>query len=373
MKTAIRLRKGGLMFRGMTTTSLIAIVALAAVGCKTSAPVTRMAANSSAIEVLSTSDRRSAMTDPKQDSTVTGSVKSLTADTKKNPRDVTALLNLAQLQLAQAKYDEADETAKRALRHDLKNREAKKILAAVAIRKQNYDLAEIILNGIGGARLKDSQVLNMLAMIALNRSQNQEALGLFKMAMKVDPSDIAVRMNLGVMYLKYRQLGEASVQFERVLKVMPEHVDAKLHLAIVRASRGQSDVAIAMYNDVLSKKKNNPLALFNLAVVQKTKEEYDDAIENLKAYIKTDYARKSDNDQVFALIESIQTEKAAKGEKVSDEEIQSLAAKLKQGEGGNDPSRPKEKSTREATNVVAPSADEEESEDIKALEKELRP
>lgn len=372
MKSTQSLLIGGLMFRGINTT-LFAVLAVAVVGCKTSAPVTRVNSNNAAMEVLSTADRRSAMADPKQDSTVSSTVKTLASDTKKNPRNVTSLLNLAQLQLAQGKLTEAEETAKRALRHDLKNREAKKILAAVAIRNQNYDLAEIILNGIGGARLKDSQVLNMLAMIALNRNQNQEALGLFKLAMKVDPSDLAVRMNLGVMYLKYRQLGEASVQFERVLNVMPEHIDAKLHLAIVRASRGQADSAIAMYNDVLSRKKNNPLALFNLAVVQKTKEEYDDAIDNLKAYLKTGYARGSDNDQVFALIDSIQTEKTAKGEKVSDEEIQSLAAKLKQGEGGNDPSRPKEKSVREATNVVAPSVEDEDGEDIKALEKELRP
>lgn len=342
-------------------------------GCKTSAPSTRVTAHNQAVEVHSTADRRSAMTDPKQDSTVTGSVRTLTSDTKKNPKDVSALLNLAQLQLAQGKFNEADETAKRALRHDLKNREAKKILAAVAIREQKYDLAEIILNGIGGARNKDSQVLNMLAMIALQRNQNAEALNLFKTAMKLDPSDIAVRMNLGVMYLKYRQLGEASVQFERVLKIMPEHIDAKLHLAIVRASRGQHDVAVAMYNDVLARKKNNPLALFNLAVAQKSKEEYDDAIDNLKAYLKTGYARSSDNDQVFALIDSIQTEKAAKGEKVSDDEIQALAAKLKEGEGGNDPSRPKEKSTREANNIVQPQGDDEENDDVKALEKELRP
>ncbi len=361
------------MFRGIQKIALTVTVAILLTACKTSAPATRLTGHNEAIEVHSTSDRRSAMTDPKQDTTVGNTVKNLANATKKNPRDVTALLNLAQLQLAQGRLLEAEETAKRALRHDLKNREAKKVLAAVAIRNQNYDLAEIILNGIGGVRLKDSQVLNMLAMIALQRSQNQEALGLFKQAMKIDPSDIAVRMNLGVMYLKYRQLGEASVQFERVLKIMPEHIDAKLHLAIVRASRNQGDVAIAMYKDVLGRKKNNPLALFNLAVVQRTKEEYDDAIDNLKAYLKTGHARSSDNDQVFALIDSIQTEKTAKGEKVSDEEIQSLAAKLKQGEGGNDPSRPKEKSVREATNVVQPQLDDDYGDDIKALEKELAP
>ena len=63
-----------------------------------------------------------------------------------------------------------------------------------------------------------------------------------------------------------------------------------------------------------------------IAVLDKNKEEFDDALENLKAYLETTKGKTSDNQQVFALIDDIQKEKAARGDSMSDAEIQALAA-----------------------------------------------
>ena len=52
----------------------------------------------------------------------------------------------------------------------------------------------------------------------------------------------------------------------------------------------------------------------------------DDALDHLKLYVKNTHSKASDNDQVFALIGSIQRQQAAKGEKVSDEDLQSMVA-----------------------------------------------
>ena len=92
-----------------------------------------------------------------------------------------------------------------------------------------------------GSKSKDSDVLNIRALVELRNGNKALAKELFKRAIKIDPGNIAARMNLGVLLLKYRQIGGASVQFERVLKIMPHHQDARLHIAIIKASRVEID------------------------------------------------------------------------------------------------------------------------------------
>ncbi len=307
-----------------------AVVGLALVSgaCKTTTPAAQVDKVRGEITLPSSGDVRTALPDGSSQTDVRRSASALTRKTSGKSAESQDLLDLAQLQLVQGDMDGADASARRVLRMDTKSREARKTLAQVALRRSQIDLAEIFLNAIGGVDTKDSSVLNMLAMIELKRQNNARATALFKRALQVNPNDIAVRMNLGVMYLKYRQLGPASVQFERVVKVAPSHQDAKLHLAIIASARGENDKAEAIYKSILREKKDNPLALYNLAVLQKREGDYDDAIDSLKTYLRTAQGQSGSTDEVFALIDSINREKAAKGEEVSDREIQALAAKM---------------------------------------------
>jgi Flp pilus assembly protein TadD len=172
----------------------------------------------------------------------------------------------------------------------------------------------------------------MLAMIELRRNQPAYAMAIFKKALRLNPGDVAVRMNLGVMHLKYRQMGQASVHFERVLKVVPGHQDALMHMAVIKALRGDTAGARDTLKDILSSKKDNSLALFNLAVVERQAGEYDDALGYLKRYIQSARGRAAQAEEVFALIDSIQKQRSAKGDEVSDDEIQALAAGMAKSE-----------------------------------------
>jgi tetratricopeptide (TPR) repeat protein len=166
-----------------------------------------------------------------------------------------------------------------------------------------------------------------MAMIALQRNEPTRALALFKKALAVSPSNVAIRMNLGALYLTYRQVNAAAIQFERVLKDQPENLDAKFHLAIARTALGKPEFAAQVYDEVLDQKSDHPLALFNSALLEADRGDYKLASARLKEYLKTDHAKISNNKEVFALIEEIERGESAKGLPKSDEEIQKLAAK----------------------------------------------
>ncbi len=319
----------------LTMTLALAFTGLGVVqGCSTTGQVARVDKEKRRFELQSQDDTKSAMIMSDEATTKT-MVEKFEARIKANPRDLNALINLAQTELAIGRYEKAEAVCRDALRIDLKNEMAKKLLAQIYYRRGNLEMAKIILNGIDAANSKDSQILNLLGMIALRQNQPDFALHSFNEALKNNPSDISVRMNLGVLYVHYRQLGLAAVEFERVLKVMPEHPDANLHLAIIESNRGNLDRAEDLNKKVLSNVKSNPVAIYNLAVLEHRRKKFDKSLDYLKTYLDTEFAKKKNNQEVFAMIDRIRNEKEAlTGEKVSDDEIMKLAAKKGTGNSG---------------------------------------
>ena len=298
--------------------------------CATNGNLVRVDKEKRRFELQSQDDSKSAMI-ATDDSMTKDLISKLEDRIKENPRDIDAMINLAQAQLASTRFDKAEGACRDALKVDLKNEPARKILAQIYYRRGNLEMAQIILNGLDAINSKDSQVLNLLGMIALRQDKPEFALLSFQEALKHNPSDIAVRMNLGVLHVHYRQLGLAAIEFERILKVMPEHADANLNMAIIESSRGKLDQAEAINKKILGFSKNNPVAIFNLALIEEKRKNWDKALEYVKTYLDLDYAKKRNNQEAFALIDSIRVKKEASGERVSDKEIMSLAAKAQKG------------------------------------------
>jgi Tfp pilus assembly protein PilF len=198
-----------------------------------------------------------------------------------------AALNLAQILLIKGDLNKSEKTVRRVLIRDLNNKDAKIILADVFYRRDLVKMSKMILDSIDGSASLDSRVLNLLGLIELNKGDNHAALLLFKKALKNNPNDLAVRMNLGLSFLQYRQLKEAAVQFERVLAVMPEHPDANLHMATIYAVRGQWKKSVDIYEDVLSSNSSNSVALYNYASLLYDKKKYSRGLDVLNRYIDT--------------------------------------------------------------------------------------
>lgn len=280
------------------------------------------------IIISSPANQMSALPDGSKDKSLTKARERLEQMVKESPKDTRALVSLAQLQMAQDRLSEAEETGRKVLLIDTKNQGARKVLAQVAIRRENYDMALIFLSALGGEESKDSDVSNMLGIIALARGDNTEAVRLWKQALSINPGDISARMNMGVMYIKNRLFAQASTQFERILKVAPNHQDARLHLAIIETSRGKNAEALEVFKAILADDRDNTLALFNMAVAQRNLNQYDDAVASLKRYIKASPAKSTFTDEAFAMIDEINTIQTANNQKVSDEDLQSLAKDL---------------------------------------------
>jgi hypothetical protein len=75
----------------------------------------------------------------------------------------------------------------------------------------------------------------------------------------------------------------------------------------------------------LGRDKTNPIARYNLAVLQQRKGDYDEALENLKTYLKASKSKSKDTEEAFALIERIKELQARKGGSITDDEIHALA------------------------------------------------
>lgn len=299
--------------------------------CTTNGSLGHYDQKSREVVLQSSSDYRSALPKAKSRSDIQDSKRILKKGLSKNNRDINSMLNLSNIYLVEGELDKSEKMVRKALRVDLKNRAAKKIMAQIYLRRGNYDMATIILNGLDGEKSKDSEVLNMLALVAISEKRNSDALALFRRGLDLNPSNLAIRMNLGVLYVEYRQLAMAAAQFERILKIMPEHNDAKVHMAVILASRGDYKKAKSIYDEVLSRSKNNPLALFNLAVLETQNKNFAEAESLLKRYLNSKYAKKSGNDEIYSLLQEVESRRRIHANKISDEDIQSKAKKVNEG------------------------------------------
>lgn len=355
---------------------IICGIAVSAHGCKTMAPVAAIDKAKNEVVFVTTSDSRSAIPELAKDKGVRDARAALLTRFKANPNDVEATIDLARLAYVADRFQEAEGWAKRALRTDTKNQEARKILAMVALQRGQLDLSEVFLNSLGGFQSKDSAVLNLVGQLRLARGNNLEAADAFKRSLEINPSDVATRMNLGVLYLKHRQYNLAGVQFERVLVIMPKHDDAKIHLAMVDAYRGKYEAAIASLKDSLSRNPTSELILFNLASVERDAGKLDDAKDHLTQFLKVSKNKSEETELVAAMLEDIQRQQASDGRKVSDSEIVKLAAKLKPSKSNSRPESnevPVEllDETKPQKAISSPQ-EQRELNEVQALERELQ-
>jgi len=313
--------------------------------CKTLSPTVKVDRNEKKITLYSSSDKNSALADPRKSSAVQESAEVLQSKLKKEPDDVNVMLDLANIYLVQGKFTEAAATCRKALAYNLKNTNGRKLLGRIELESGNTEKAEIIFNGLGGATSKDADILNSLGIIALRRKQIPLAYEHFNRGIKASPDNVEIRMNLGTLYLHYRQIQPASIQFERVLQIIPDHADAMLHLGIAKATRGDFQNASEMYKKVLAIQDSNPIVRFNLAVAQKELGNLENALDNVKDFLKQkDLAQEKFKageqlrDEIENAIEKRRREEEEKNKK--KEEVQTLSAKTLRKEPEAKPGKP---------------------------------
>ncbi len=248
---------------------------------------------------------------------------------KKSPRDLNALLALARIKIILKDSNTAELLARRILAIDFRSRGAKIVMAHAAFMQKNFDGARAILRQLGGENAAESESLNLLATLHYQKGEERKAEGLYARAVKINPNDIAARMNLGILCLRGERLTQAEEQFAQVLKIKPSHADALAHMGVVQAQRGQTSQAIEYYKNAKSENPASEVASYNLALAQKRSGDYENAVETLEDMLKVKSLSLAGHDAALAQLELIRNAASATSN-LSGAEVDKIIADAKQ-------------------------------------------
>ena len=130
------------------------------VGCKTTASsVVNVDQNRGQLSLYSSGDQRTTLTGAQKQEQATKIESTLKQELHDQRDDIPSLISLAEVEVSLKQLDAAEKNCHSILRKDQGNKEARKILAEIAMRRGNYDMASIFINSIGAAANKDSSAL----------------------------------------------------------------------------------------------------------------------------------------------------------------------------------------------------------------------
>lgn len=251
--------------------------------CKTTSPTVKVNRKTRNITVYSSSEKDSSLAKSSDSGSIDETIAILKEKLEKDPKDVDLLIDLGRLYLLKKNLEISRKLCRKALAYDIHNKRGAKLLAEIEMTGKQLVKAEIILNRLGGFDAEDSDVLNLLGLIALKRNKFNDAFDFFIQGLKINPEDAAIRMNLGSLHLRFKQVRQAQIQFAKVLEAVPNHLDAMLHLGITKAYFGRLKEASSLYQRVLSQDSENSLALYNYALVEFRMDNLEGALEKAKA------------------------------------------------------------------------------------------
>lgn len=103
-----------------------------------------------------------------------------------------------------------------------------------------------------------AKLLVAIGQLALSEGRYEAAIGDFRKALELEPTDIAARFRLGVALRKDRKFDEATACFEAVAKVDAEFPGLALERGLLHENSGRTDEALKAFEDALAKAPNDP-------------------------------------------------------------------------------------------------------------------
>jgi len=135
-------------------------------------------------------------------------------------------------------------------------------LAELALAQQKYDDADRVVSSILKDRPKEPQALTLQARISLARQKPQKAVQDLENAQRLEPNLPALHYWKGVAYRQQGNLDLAENSFQRALSLDEHSVEAQIALAGLALDRGQADAALRYAQVVLQENPNQPEAHF---------------------------------------------------------------------------------------------------------------
>lgn len=120
----------------------------------------------------------------------------------------------------------------------------------------------------------------------LERRQINPAIATMNRAMKLEPSRLEGRLNLGAALFLAKRYGEAVPHLQYVLAFEPQNAVALLNLAACQDALGKAEESIAALEQLVRERPGWKDAHYNLGVALFKRKSYDEAIQALRAEIK---------------------------------------------------------------------------------------
>ncbi|MFK7823202.1 MAG: tetratricopeptide repeat protein [Oligoflexales bacterium] len=295
------------------------------------------------LDVFASDESRIALKYAMQQGSVEDAIDKLKGLIRKNPKELRFRLTLGRLYLIQGKTGQAEIQAKRVEKYQYRNLQAKIILANVAFIKGFNEKSKLILNSLGKLQRMSvsakTEVLNLLAGVALRQGKDQESIDYLKQSLKINRRYPSSHMNLGLIYLKHQEYRLAITHFKAILKLLPGNDIAQLHLGICYAGIGNYARAEDLYDLVLKKNPDQHTLYFNRAVLEYRRKDYRKSIEYLREYVDKAPSKYLAKKAAMEIINEIQLANV-KTSGISDSDIKDLSDRIQGGEFSSGSSEP---------------------------------
>ena len=170
--------------------------------------------------------------------------------------------------------------------------------AATLIRENRIAEAEQRLNSILKMAPNEAGALNLLGTVRAQQGRLNDAENLLTRAAQIDPTAVAVHMNLAFLYLLKKAPEKTISELKKVVSLEPNNIEANYKLARLLLSRGQTDETISVIEKVKSTPPVSAIFLTLLGDAYFRKGNVDKAEEN---YLAALAAQKNNAEAVLGL------------------------------------------------------------------------
>lgn len=125
-------------------------------------------------------------------------------------------------------------------------------------------------------------VLNLLAILRVHRSHEDDAVELLQRAVAIDPDYAAAHNNLGNVFKLLGRLDEAEAAYRRVLELAPEHADAWNNLGLVYRIQDRPEDAEKALRRAIQANPELVDAHYNLGALLHSQSRPEEATESLQ-------------------------------------------------------------------------------------------
>jgi tetratricopeptide (TPR) repeat protein len=189
-----------------------------------------------------------------------------------DPGDRTVGARMASLLRERKRYEDALDVIREVLRNAGADGQIYVELGLIYLDQDRLELADLVLRKALEADAKLPAVHNAMALLALERAQDQLAFERFDTATALDPTYVDARFNKAAVLLDAGDFIRAKQELDHVVELRPDDLDARVALGVAQRGLKDFDGARATWEDVVKKAPRRSSsrgdALFNLAVLE---------------------------------------------------------------------------------------------------------